>query len=45
MRILSLTASPLEGVNFSFDDNPLIVLGRGVMEGGPGVPSDALPRG
>jgi hypothetical protein len=35
---------PLEGVNFSFDDNALIVLGRRVMEGGPGVPSDALPR-
>lgn len=34
----------LEAVTFSFGDKPLIVLSRGVEEGGPGVPPDALPR-
>jgi pimeloyl-ACP methyl ester carboxylesterase len=34
----------LDAVTFSFGDKPLIVLSRGVDEGGPGVPPDALPR-
>ena len=34
----------LDAVTFSFGDKPLIVLSRGVEEGGPGVPPDALPR-
>jgi pimeloyl-ACP methyl ester carboxylesterase len=33
-----------DAVTFSFGDKPLIVLSRGVDEGGPGVPPDALPR-
>ncbi len=37
-------SAELDAVTFSFGAKPLIVLSRGVDEGGPGVPSDALPR-
>ena len=37
-------SAELNAVAFDFDAKPLIVLSRGVDEGGPGVPADALPR-
>ncbi len=37
-------SAELNAVTFDFDAKPLIVLSRGVDEGGPGVPADALPR-
>ena len=37
-------SAELTAVTFDFDAKPLIVLSRGVDEGGPGVPIAALPR-
>ena len=39
-----LDTAELEAAPFAFGDKPLIVLSRGVVEGGPGVPKEALAR-
>ena len=41
---VDIDSAELQSVTPTFDDKPLIVLSRGVEEGGPGVPTAYLPR-
>jgi pimeloyl-ACP methyl ester carboxylesterase len=41
---LDTDSAELDASTFAFGDKPLIVLSRGVEEGGPGVPPDAVSR-